>query len=434
MRALLRSLMALVLLAGMARAEIAVQEITSESGVTAWLLEDHSLPLVTLRFAFEGGSRADPEGLSGTAYLMSGLMDEGAGEMASEAFLSAVDDAGAELSFFVRDGYFGGSLRVLREDAPEALALLSLAVTDPRFDEAPVERIRRQILSSLAAQQADPQAQASLARDRALYGDHPFARNRKGDMAELARVTRADLHAFHAAQFTRDRLHVAVVGAVSEADLAGWLDRVFGALPETAPAQAAAVPEPTFGQTVRIAAPTPSTTILMTWPAPAQRDADFPVAAVMNHIFGAAPMSSRLFDELRNARGLVYGVNTALDPEAITPQFLISTQTRTDRLEETLSVIDAELARLAEDGPGAAELAEAKAYLSGVFFVRNFGGSAAAAETLLSLQMAGLAPRYLADRATLYDGVTAEDVRRFAATLAAMKPAVLLIGPEAASN
>ncbi|MFW2541027.1 M16 family metallopeptidase [Primorskyibacter sp. 2E107] len=430
-------LMAIALVLGVAsnaRAEMTVQGVETDSGLSAWLIEDYSRPIVTLRFAFDGGSRADPVGQSGIAYLMSGLMDEGAGEMESAAFLSAVDAAGAEMSFFVREDHFGGSLRVLRDDAEPALALLRLAINEPRFDASAVERIRGQILNSLAAQSRNPEARASRAQNRAIYGDHLFARNRKGDPAEVAGVTAEDLRRWHQTQFVRDGLHVAVMGAVSQKELAAWLDLLFGALPERAARSPVAAPVPEFGDTVQIPSARPSTLIQMTYPAPGLAEEGYPEAAVLNHILGGAPLSSRLFDALRTARGLVYGVNSGLDPDTITPQLVISTQTRADQVSQVLGVIQGTVQRLADEGPTPDELSGAISYLRGAYFVRNFSGSQAATATMLSLQLDGLSPEYLKTRGARFDAVRAPDVQAGAARLAAMTPTVLLVGPGEVSN
>lgn len=425
------AVIALVLLsnASQVRADLDVQVVTSPKGVSAWLIEDYTLPIVAVRFGFKGGSRSDPVGKSGLAYLMSGLLDEGASELRSAAFQRALDAVGAELSFFARRTYFAGSLRYLRGDDAEAFELLRLAVNAPRFDREPVERIRQQVMYSLHAQQSNPEARANLARSRAIYRTHPYARNRKGTIEELSQITRQDLEDFRQTQFVKVGLHVAVVGAISADELAGWLDTVFGDLPAGSGTQLPAGPEPQFGETLQIPAPRPSTAILLTYPGIPLTDPDFPAALALNHILGGASFSSRLFEALRKEKGLVYGVSSGLDTDAASPQLVISTQARNDRVGETLSVIEDELVRLAEGGPKPQELKLARSYLAGSFLVRNFHSSKSTAETLLDLQFDGRPPDYLTLRRFLFDKVSAGDIRRLAAFVARTKPNILLVGP-----
>ena len=156
-----------------ARAEVRIQEVKSQSGVTAWLVEDYSVPIIAIRFAFEGGSTQDPVGKEGLANLMTGLFDEGAGDLDSEAFQIQLDDAGAEMGFGASRDYIYGSMRMLAERKDEALALLQLAIERPRFDAAPIERIRAQIVSGIVSSAKDPETAAQYRWATALYGDHP---------------------------------------------------------------------------------------------------------------------------------------------------------------------------------------------------------------------------------------------------------------------
>src|SRR5690606_22321953 len=180
-----------------ARAETAIQEVTSPSGVTAWLVEDYSVPIIAIRFVFEGGSTQDPAGKEGLMNLMSGLFDEGAGDLDADAFQLALDDAGAEMGFSAgRDG-MSGSMRMLAEMRRQAFDLLALAVNRPRFDQAPLDRIRGQLVTRIEASARDPETQAGIAFSRALYGDHPYARRSDGTPKTLRSITADDLRALH---------------------------------------------------------------------------------------------------------------------------------------------------------------------------------------------------------------------------------------------
>jgi zinc protease len=255
-----------------ARADVDIQEVTSESGITAWLVEDYTVPVINIRFAFTGGSVQEPEGKEGLANLMTGLFDEGAGDLESAVFQERMDDAGGEMSFSAtRDAVFG-SLRMLAEDREEVLDLLRLAVTEPRFDEVPFERIRAQILTGLQSRERDPEHQGRLAFARALYGDHPYGRSDEGTSETLAALTPDDVRALHERLFARSNLHVAVVGAIDAETLAQVLDEVFGDLPAEADLVEIEPVEPALAQEVAFEFALPQIHLQLVYPGLARDD------------------------------------------------------------------------------------------------------------------------------------------------------------------
>ena len=213
-----------------AQAAMKIQEVKSDKGITAWLVEDYSVPIIAMRFAFDGGSTQDPKGKEGLANLMTSLFDEGAGDLDSEAFQIRLDDAGAEMRFSASRDQLYGSMRMLADQKDEATELLRVAITEPRFDAAPVARIKSQIVAGIQASAKDPQTEAQRRWLAALYGDHPYARPDDGTEESLAAIGADDLRALHRSIFARGRLHIAVVGAIDAETLKRDLDRIFGAL------------------------------------------------------------------------------------------------------------------------------------------------------------------------------------------------------------
>ncbi|RUU59304.1 insulinase family protein, partial [Mesorhizobium sp. M2C.T.Ca.TU.009.01.2.1] len=243
-----------------------IQEVKSKKGVTAWLVEDHSIPLIAIRFVFDGGTAQDPAGKEGLVNLMTGLFDEGAGDLDSEAFQLKLDDAGAEMSFqAARDGTYG-SMRMLSDQKDEAFGLLRLAVNSPRFDPAPIDRIRAQILSGILANERDPNTIGQQRWLRAIYGQHPYARPDEGNKDSLATITADDLRAFHKANFARGGLHVTVVGDIDAATLSGRLDEVFGDLPDKQALAPVADIKPRLGQQLEVNYDLPQTSLQLAWP------------------------------------------------------------------------------------------------------------------------------------------------------------------------
>jgi zinc protease len=417
-----------------ARAAMTIQEVRSDSGVTAWLVEDYAVPIVSLRFAFDGGSTQDPAGKEGVANLMTGLFDEGAGEMDSDAFQVRLDDAGAEMRFSAgRDAIFG-SMRMLEEEREEALGLLKLAIEQPRFDQAPINRIRAQIVAGIIAGQRDPSTAAGVAWRKAIYGDHPYSRDDDGTQETLATITRDDLRDFHRRMFARENLHVGVVGAIDAETLKKELDRVFGSLPEKPDLAAVGAVVPKLAQALEVTYDLPQTTLTLAYPGIERDDQRFFAAYLMNHILGGGVFSSRLFNEVREKRGLAYSVDSALVNYQLASALLISTATRSDRAAETLKVIRDEVTRMAEGGVTAQELEAAKKYIIGAYAINNLDNSGATARTLVDLQMDDLGIDYIQRRETIINAVTLDEVAEAARRLLTAEPAVMVVGPALAGG
>lgn len=411
------------------RAEVAIQEVKSDKGVTAWLVEDYSVPIVTIQFSFKGGNTQDPQGKEGLSELMGALFDEGAGELDSDTFQTTLDDAGAEMRFGAGRDTVYGSMRMLAEKKDDAFGLLKLAVEEPRFDAAPVDRIRAQMVSGIVANQRDPEVAARVKWAEALYGGHPYARPDEGTEKSLATITRDDLLAHHKAIFARDTLKVAVVGAIDAETVKRQLDRVFGDLPEKPQLKPVEKVDLKLDQEVRVDYELPQTTLQLAYPGVPRDAPDFFAAYLMNHILGGGTFTSRLFDEVREKRGLAYGVNSSLVTYEYSSGLVISTASRSDRAAETLGVIRDAVRKMAEEGPTEAELAAAKKFIVGSYALNNLDSSGAIAGTLLSLQEEKLGIDYIQRRTALIDAVTLDQVKAVARKLLTAKPAILVIGP-----
>lgn len=411
-------------------AVVDIQPVTSDKGVTAWLVEDYTVPVVTIRFAFDGGSTQDPAGKEGLANLMTGLFDEGAGDIQSAEFQKKLDEVGAEMSFDAGRDAIYGNMRMLQEKKDEALNLLRLAVEKPRFDEGPVDRIRAQIRSGIRSDMSDPQHQAQWAFAKALYGDHPYGRRREGTIETLDAITPADLKDFHRRMFARSNLHVAVVGAISAEELKSVLDSVFGGLPAEPDLEPVADADLHLDQKVEIDYDLPQSTIQLAYSGVYRHDPDFFAAYVMNHILGGGTFSSRLFEQVREKRGLAYDVGSSLVTHKHAAMLVIGTATRADRTGETLDVIDDTVRRLAAEGPTEKELEDAKRNIIGAYAIHNLDSSGAIARTLVDLQIEDLGIDYMDRREGLINAVTLDEVAREAKRLLTSAPAVLVLGPK----
>ena len=402
-----------ILVASMPSARaVEVTRVVSPGGIEAWLVEDHTNPVIALELAFRGGSSLDPQGREGLANFVAGTIDEGAGEIDSQAFQKELNDLSITLRFNAGADDFFGSLSTLSENQDRAFELLRLAITEPRFDDEPVERIRGQILAGIAASRDDPDVIVGRALWEELLGEHPYARRHEGTEASLAAIGKSDLRQFVAGRFARDNLVVGVVGDIDAQELAERLDAVFGGLPESA--EPDTTPEASVsaeGATVLIEMDIPQSVVSFGQTGIKRDDPDYYAAFVVNHILGGGSFSSRLYQEVREKRGLAYSVYSFLNPRQHVGLIRGRVSTRNERVAESLDLIRAEWERMADEGPTQEELERAKTYLTGSFPLR-LSSSGAIAEMLAAIQLHDLGIDYLDRRNGLIEAVTLEDVRR----------------------
>jgi zinc protease len=414
----------LVLAAAAPAAAIDVQEITSPGGIKAWLVEDHSMPLVSLSLAFRGGSILDPDGKEGTAQLVAGLLDEGAGDLDSKTFQQRLNELSIDWGFDAGTDEFTGGIRTLTENRDAAFDLLRLGLTQPRFDADPVERIRGQLLSILAGDTSDPSSIASRAWWRTAFAGHPYSRQTAGTAAGLKAITPDDLRGYANRVFARENLIVGVVGDIGAAELGPLLDKTFGELP--AKSDVPAVPDAMpagAGATLVVDREIPQSVVLFGQEGVKRHDPDFFAAYVMNYILGGGGFTSRLTTEVREKRGLAYSVDTdlvALDHTGIIMGYVA---TKNESAAETLAILKQEWARLGTEGPTAEEIADAKAYVTGSYALR-FSSSQRIADILVGIQLQGFGSDYFEKRNSYVEAVTADDVRRVAKRL--LDPSKLL--------
>ncbi len=396
-------------------AAVEVKEIVSESGVTAWLVEDHSNPIIAVRFAFRGGAALDPAGKGGLANMVSGLLDEGAGDLDNQAFQRTLEEHSIRLGFSAGKDTFGGSMSMLTAESDVAWDMLRLAITEPRFDAEPVERIRGQILAGLRQRAEDPDSIAGLALFETLFPDHPYATPTDGTEDSVTAITVDDLRGFVARRLALENLVVGVVGDISVDELRTALDRVFGGLPAEMGGEMVADVEPraTGGLDV-IRKPVPQSTVLFAQPGPSRDDPDFYALYVMNYLLGGGGFTSRLYEEVREKRGLAYSVYSYIAPYDHTAIIAGGAGTANARVVETIEVVRAEWRRMAEDGVTAEELADAKTYLTGSYPLR-FTSSGGIADMLVGVQLDNLGRDYFDIRNGLIEAVTLDDINRVAA-------------------
>lgn len=394
-----------------------IQRVFSPAGIEAWLVEDYTVPIISMDFAFVGGGALDPRDSAGLSYLMAGLFEEGAGPFDAQEFQERLEDKAIELSFSSNRDRIEGSLRTLDRNADQAFEMLALALNQPRFDDEAIERVKAQMLSGLKREETDPEAMVWRALRARAYGEHPYGRGDKGTPASLAAISRQAISGAHANRLQRSALKVAVVGAIDAPRLGRALDRVFGALPaQTVQPVIPDVVAGGLGSIVISDLAVPQSTLGLARPGIARRDPDFMAAFVVNHILGGGSFTSRLWTEVREKRGLAYSVWSQLSTSRHAAMFLAGTATSNERVGESLAIIRSEILRMAEKGPTRSELKRALQYLIGSYALR-FDTSRKIAAHLVEIQVEDLGIDYIAMRNARMAEVSLDDTRRAAERL-----------------
>ena len=404
-----------------------IQRVTSPGGIEAWLIADDAVPILSFSFGFKGGTAQDPAGKEGLTRLASSMLDEGAGELDSAAFQQRLADLGMDFGFDADNDSFTGQMRVLTEHANEAADLLALALTKPRFDSEPLERMRRHWLISIESETRSPDELAGRALNRAMFGDDPYARPDNGTKESMSALSADDLRGFVKSHFVRDRFFIAVAGDIDATALGLLLDRAFGTLPATSPEKPLGDVTPSAtGRLQLLSRDIPQAAVYFAQPGLKRDDPDFFAAYLMNYTLGGGGFSSRLMTELREKRGLTYGVSVDLVTLDRAGIIAGGFETGNDKVAETIDILRNEWRRMAEEGPSEAELAAAKQYLLG-YYPRNLTTTARAAGTLRGIQMADLGIDYIERRQEEIANITLDDVRRVAKRLLDEKALTIVV-------
>ncbi|MEM7472796.1 MAG: pitrilysin family protein [Pseudomonadota bacterium] len=395
---------------------IDIQEVTSPGGITAWLVEEHSIPFAALEIRFKGGASLDRDGKRGAINLMTGLIEEGAGDLDATAFAAAREALAASYGFDVRDDAFSISAQFLTENRSDALALLKLALTEPRFDDAAIARIKSQIISVIGSDSKDPDKIASNTAARLNWGDHPYGSDSNGTIESVSALTRDDVVSAFNDVLAKDRIYVGAVGDITAEELGAILDDLLGGLPEKgAPMPQQAEYLQSGGITV-VPFDTPQSVAIFGHEGIERHDPDFFPAYVMNQVLGAGGFGSRLMEEVREKRGLTYGIGSYLVPKDYGYLYLGQVASSNDRIAKAIDVIRDEWARLAAEGVSEEELVVAKKYLTGAYPLR-FDGNSQIASILAGMQMDDLPIDYADTRNDKVNAVTLDDIKRVAARL-----------------
>ena len=361
-----------------------IQQVTAGTR-SAWLIEDQSVPVISIAWAWRGGAALDTDAHAGALAMGAALLTEGAGNLDNTAFADALRDEAIGLGFDAQRDGFEGSLRALRPALPEAVRLANLAMRSPRLDAAAVTRVRARAVAGARASLETPRGQVGRAFWAAAFPNHPAGRPTGGTVDTLSALPEDAIRAALTRQLRADGLIVAAAGAITADELARLIPPLFEGLPEGAPAEAPPLPPFTaFGQRV-VEVASPQSAVLFGQPGLPVTDPDWETLQVVLRVLGGGGFSSRLMEAVRVQRGLTYGIGVGLDSLFGQGVIVGSTSTDNARVAETLAVTRAEWTRMAAEGPTPAELDDAVAFLTGNLPLQ-FTDSRRIAGTLLALR------------------------------------------------
>ncbi|MEL6586781.1 MAG: pitrilysin family protein [Pseudomonadota bacterium] len=410
------TIMGLSLLPFRAVAAVEIQEVTSPEGITAWLVEEPSIPFVAMDIRFRGGANLDLPGKRGATNLMMSLLEEGAGDKDNLAFAKATEALAAGYGFDASNDSVSIEAEFLTDFTDDSVALLRNAILTPRFDQAAIDRVRDQVLAVIEQDRRDPEFLASSTMAALAFPDHPYGTPLEGTPETVSGLTRDDLIAAHRNALTRDRVHVGVTGDISAEELGPLLDTLLGDLPASG---APEVPEATYalegGLTV-IDFPSPQSYVLFGHEGIMRDDEDFFAAYVMNHILGGGGFASQLMTEVREKRGLTYGIGSFLVPRDHAAQYMGQFSSSNDKTAEAIAIVRQLWSEMARSGVSAEDLDAAKTYLTGAYPLR-FDGNSRIAGILTGMQMQDLPIDYIATRNDNVNAVTNEDIMAIATRL-----------------
>jgi zinc protease len=413
MTAMIRALLiAFVVLAPNLAQAVTVKTAAGPQGTEVWLSEEHTLPMIAVNISLPAGQAYDPEGKAGLASMMASLLDEGAGDLDSDAFKQALEARAIRLGFAAGRDYLVVSLSTLTENADEAFRLLALALQRPRFDPDAIERMRAQMIANLKQDEEDPGTVAAKAWQQLYFGNHPYAHPGDGTEQSLTAIAAPDIKSFATAHLVRGGAKIAAAGDITEAQLRTYLDRVLAPLPagnvQPVPPFAGARPE-----TKVIPLDIPQVAVIFGMPGPARLDPDFMPTYVANYIFGGGGFASRLMDEVRDKRGLTYGIATGIEDSRAASTIRGSVQSEKSKVTTAIDVTKSEMQRFAQGGATQKELDDAKTYLTGSFSL-GLDSNTKIAAALNGFQRSGLDAGYVARRNALIQAVTPAQVNAVA--------------------
>lgn len=394
---------------------INVTDVKTPKGLSAWLVENHEIPVLSLSIAFKSaGNKNDPEGKLGVCNLLSGMLDEGAGDYSSQDFKKRLLEKNIELSVHQNHDHFMISFRTVKDSIPEAFRLIRLILTCPRFEADALQRVKNQIQISNQQSLQNPRVLAGDTLNSLLYEKHPYGRTTLEELKDLGNITADDLRHYMSSHFTKDRLVISAAGSITSEELTKLIDETFGDLPEKyAGSEIPHVDLHHLGETKTVPLPIPQSVVLFVQKGIQRKDPDFFPVYVMTRILGDGNFESRLWHEVREKRGLAYNIDLSVSWAQCAESLSGATATKNESVENVISIIRKEWKKMIDEGATQEELIFVKDRLKGSFAL-NFSSTPKIAAALMTYQLDDLGIDYINQRNKILEKVTLEDINRVA--------------------
>jgi zinc protease len=356
-----------------AEAAVKIQQWQTSAGAEVYFVENHDLPIIDLSVNFSAGSARDTAEKSGVAGITRYLMALGAAGMSDEVIANKMADIGAILGGDFDADRAAFKLRTLSSarEQTQALNVFTKVLQKPDFPEAVLTREKARIISGLQESATQPESISNKAFMSALYGKHPYSLDESGEVETVAKINREDLQDFYNKYYSAKGAVIAVIGDLTREQANSIAENISNGMPksvETAPI--ATVDYPTKPIEQRIAHPASQSHILLGYPGIKRGDPDMFPLYVGNYILGGGGFVSRLTEEVREKRGLVYSVYSYFMPMAELGPFQIGLQTKKNQADSALKLVHETLDNFMKNGVTEKELTAAKANIIGGFPMR----------------------------------------------------------------
>ena len=408
----------------MTSSPLSIQEIKTSLNSPIWFVPT-DIPVVSLSITFRhAGDKSSPSNLPGLTDLIAALLDEGAGPYDSQSFKKMLLEKNINLSISSNLDNFSISFRTIKENFGEALDLIHLILTSPRFASEDMQRVKEQISASLQQSLHMPGPVAKEALQKYVYGEtHPYYRRIEDRIKSLSAISAEDLKGHMRQLFTRSNLEVTVCGNVSPEEITEKVETTFKDLPAGQPIPA---PSPTelqnLGKVFTVEMDIPQTLIYLIQPGIARKDPDFYAFFVGMRILGSGEFESRLWNEIREKRGLAYFCSADVFTNDLTNGVIGATATKTESVDQTISLIKEEWQKIIDQGIGQAELDFQKKNLMGSYPL-SFGSTLDIVRTLVSYRNDGLPIDYIQNRNSYFEKLNVDDINRVLRKI--LKPSLL---------
>ncbi|WP_052045848.1 M16 family metallopeptidase [Candidatus Paracaedibacter symbiosus] len=398
--------------------QIKVTDFKTAKGLAVWLVENQDIPVLSVSICFKNaGSKSDPKDKIGLANFLSGIINEGCGPYDSATFKKYLLEHNINLSVDQSSDDFIIAFRAPKTSIQQAFRIIELMLTEPGFASEPMERVKQQLLTILNQSLHSERAIGGDLMNKRAFPNHPYGHSIEENLRDLMTIMPADLKKYMADRFTKDELTLTVAGAINQQELSEILDSTFTNLPEKAVPETIANLEPISPGDVFIKEmDIPQSAILFYQPSIGRHDPDFYAAMVLMRILGDGGFESRLWNEVREKRGLAYGVSATLSWNDHTAYIIGSTATQNASVEKVISIIREQWEKVKKEGVTAAELSFVKERMIGSYPLA-FGSTAQIVAMLRMHQLDGMRPNFINERNDIIRKVTLEDVNRVAKKL-----------------